>query len=190
MATDTRQRLVRAAHDLFYREGFHTVGLDRILVEVGVTKTTFYNHFSSKDALILAALQWHDDWWRTSFLDMIRRYGGDRPADQLRAIPSALDELFSGPVYNGCMFVNVAVDFPLSHDPAHQAAAAHKRAMQAVIGQIAGYAGAPDPGALAEELAIIMEGAYVTRQVTCNGPATGTIARMVDATVARHIPGA
>src|SRR5690606_30926253 len=101
MATDTRDRLVRAAHDLFYQEGFHAVGLDRVLEEVGVTKTTFYNHFASKDELILAALNWHDDWWRNSFAEMLQRHGGDRPRDQLLAIPDALDELFSGEGYNG-----------------------------------------------------------------------------------------
>jgi len=56
MATSTRERLVLAAHDLFYAEGFHAVGLDRILAEVGVTKTTFYNHFASKDDLVLEVL--------------------------------------------------------------------------------------------------------------------------------------
>ncbi|MFG0285316.1 MAG: TetR/AcrR family transcriptional regulator [Phycisphaerales bacterium JB039] len=190
MATDTRDRLIRAAHDLFYQEGFHAVGLDRLLAEVGVTKTTFYNHFGSKDELILAALQWHDDWWRTSFLEMVRRLGGERPIDQLRAIPDALDELFSGPDYNGCMFVNVAVDFPLAHDPAHQAAAAHKQAMLGAIRQLAAYAGAPDPAALAEELALVMEGAYVTVQVSDNDGTTDVARRLVDAILARHIPGA
>ena len=75
----TRERLIKTAHDLFYQEGYHTVGLDRILAQVGVTKTTFYNHFESKDDLIIESLRWHDKWWQETFRAMLRRYGGDTP---------------------------------------------------------------------------------------------------------------
>ena len=44
-ATQTREKLLDRATDLFYTYGIHAVGLDRILKDVGVTKTTFYNHF-------------------------------------------------------------------------------------------------------------------------------------------------
>jgi AcrR family transcriptional regulator len=162
----TRESLVKAAHDLFYAEGFHSVGLERILAEVGVTKTTFYNHFESKDDLMIEVLRWHDRWWQETFRRMLRRLGGDTPRDQLLAIPGALDELFGGGAFNGCMFVNVAVEFPLPHDPAHRLAAEHKHSMEDILREIAGYAGAADAKVLAEELALVMEGAYVTRQVS------------------------
>ncbi|MCA9281267.1 MAG: helix-turn-helix transcriptional regulator [Phycisphaerales bacterium] len=55
-ASETRERLLDAAAMLFYEHGFHAIGLDAILEEVGVTKTTFYNHFASKDELIVAVL--------------------------------------------------------------------------------------------------------------------------------------
>ena len=74
-SADTRARLVRTAHELFYRQGFLSVGLDRILHDVGVTKTTFYNHFQSKDDLIVAVLEHHDQWWQKTFCDMLRKRG-------------------------------------------------------------------------------------------------------------------
>ena len=89
----TRERLVRTAHDLFYAEGFSAIGLDRILAEVGVTKTTFYNHFESKDDLVQATLEMHDAWWRDVFSELHRRHGGDDPRNRLllhqcrRALP-------------------------------------------------------------------------------------------------------
>lgn len=166
MATSTRDRLIRTAHDLFYRKGFHSVGIDEIIAAVGVTKTTFYNHFASKDEVVTEVLRWHDRWWRETFREMVRRHGGDTPRGQLEAIWKALDEIFAGGDYNGCFFVNVAVQFPLPHDPAHQAACRHKAAMEDLVRELAGYAGARDPAALAEELCLLMEGAYVTRQVT------------------------
>lgn len=187
MATATRENLIQTAHDLFYCEGFHSVGLDRILSQVGVTKTTFYNHFASKDDLVIEALRWHDRWWQDTFRQMLRRHGGDTPRGQLLAVPDALQELFEGGQYNGCIFINVAVEFPLAHDPAHKLAAEHKHAMEDILRELAGYAGAPDPKALAAELALVMEGAYVTRQVTDN-PDTGDVARrLVETTVHRHL---
>ncbi|MCA9286392.1 MAG: TetR family transcriptional regulator, partial [Phycisphaerales bacterium] len=165
MASGTREKLIQTAHDLFYLEGFHTVGLDRIIADVGVTKTTFYNHFPSKDDLIVEVLRWHDGWWQETFRRMLRRHGGDTPRGQLLAVPDALGELFGGATYNGCMFVNVAVQFPLPHDPAHQMAAAHKAAMEDILREISGYAGARDALALAKELSLILEGAYVTLQI-------------------------
>lgn len=187
VATTTKEKLVQTAHDLFYTEGFHTVGLDRILDTVGVTKTTFYNHFSSKDDLIIEALRWHDEWWQGTFRKMLRRLGGDTPRGQLLAVPDALAELFEGESYNGCMFVNVAVQFPLAHDPAHKLAVEHKDAMEDILREIAGYAGASNPAALAEEIGLVMEGAYVTRQVTRRDATVEAMRRVVTLIVEKHL---
>jgi AcrR family transcriptional regulator len=184
----SRSRLIQAAHDLFYRIGFHAVGLDAILAEVGVTKTTFYNHFASKDDLIREVLLWHDRWWQETFAAMLKKHGGDSARGQLLAVPDALEELFRRDDYNGCFFVNVAVQYPAAHDPAHQAAAAHKQAMGEIIRERAAYAGAADPRVLAQELSLILEGAYVTQQVT-GSPDTAAIARrLVTLIVDHHLP--
>lgn len=183
-----RERIIHTAHDLFYRVGFHGAGLDAILAEVGVTKTTFYNHFESKDDLVREVLNWHDRWWQDTFKEMLRKHGGDSPRDQILAVPDALHELFERDDYNGCFFVNVAVQFPLPHDPAHEAAAAHKRAMEKIIRELAGYAGAADAAGFSEEMSLVLEGAYVTRQVTGN-PSTPEIARrIVGMLVDKHLP--
>lgn len=188
MAVSARDRIIRTAHDMFYRVGFHAVGLDGILAEVGVTKTTFYNHFSSKEDLVSEVLIWHDRWWQDTFREMLKKHGGDKPRDQLLAIPDVLDWLFSSNDFNGCFFVNVAVQFPLPHDPAHEAAAKHKQSMGGIIRELAGYAGADDAGALAEELSLVLEGAYVTRQVLRDAD-TGQVARrLVHMLIEKHIP--
>jgi len=188
MAESTRERIIRTAHDLFYRVGFHTVGLDAILAQVGVTKTTFYNHFQSKEDLVSEVLRMHDRWWRDTFREMLRTHGGDTPRGQLMAIFDVLREFLKTNDFNGCFFVNVAVQFPLPNDPAHQAAAAHKRSMEAMIREIAGYAGAADPLALAQELSLLMEGAYVTRQVTGETAAADIARRMATMIIEKHVP--
>ncbi|MEZ6244270.1 MAG: TetR/AcrR family transcriptional regulator [Phycisphaerales bacterium] len=188
MRVSSREKIIQTAHDLFYRDGFLAVGLDQILDEVGVTKTTFYNHFESKEGLVLETLRWHDQWWKDKFREMLRRHGGDTPRGQLEAIPEAIEETLTTPGFNGCIFVNVAVQFPLPHDPAHVAAARHKVEMETILRELAGYAGADDAAALASELALIIEGAYVTRQVS-GRPDTGEIARrLVRSAVDRRLP--
>ncbi|MEU2239934.1 TetR/AcrR family transcriptional regulator [Streptomyces sp. NPDC018338] len=54
-AARKRQAVVRAARDLFLREGFG-VGMDAIAAEAGVSKVTVYNHFGSKEALFTAVV--------------------------------------------------------------------------------------------------------------------------------------
>ena len=166
MPESTRDRLLKTADDLFYRDGFHAVGIDRIIAEVGVTKTTFYNHFESKEQLILEVLNFHDRWWRDTFSRMLRKHGGDSPRGQLEAVFDVIDELLSTAEFNGCIFVNVAVEFPLPHDPIHLAAAEHKREMELILRDLAMQARAKDPALLAQQISMLMEGCYVTAQVT------------------------
>lgn len=188
MAVSARDRIIEAAHEQFYRVGFHTVGLDAILNEVGVTKTTFYNHFESKEDLVREVLEWHDHWWQDTFRQMLRKHGGDKPRDQLLAIPNVLDEFLQRDDFNGCFFVNVAVQFPQAHDPAHEAAAKHKRAMESIIREIAGYAGAANAVAFAQEMSLLMEGAYVTRQVTRDVNTMRVAGRLMKMLVESHLP--
>jgi AcrR family transcriptional regulator len=80
-------------------------------------RTTFYNHFESKEALILAVLEHHDRWWRNDFTTKLQKYGGDDPADQLHAVFDVSQRAAEfGPVQR-LHFVNVAAEFPLPHDP-------------------------------------------------------------------------
>jgi AcrR family transcriptional regulator len=186
--TSTRDRLLETAHDLFYRDGFHAVGLDRIIAEVGVTKTTFYNHFESKDDLLLEVLRKHDQWWRNTFREKLREHGGDTPRGQLLAVFNVVDEVIHSADFNGCIFINVAVQYPLPHDPAHIAAREHKHKMEDILRELAGYAGAKDPQKLAEELALLMEGAYVTQQVMGDRNPVEIGKRLAAMLIAKHLP--
>lgn len=188
MAKSTRERLIEVGSNLFYRDGFHAVGLDNIIDQAGVTKTTFYNHFESKEALILKILEHNDRWWRNEFTTKLQKYGGDDPGDQLRAVFDVLNDLLTSEVFNGCIFVNVSAEFPLPHDPVHKAAAEHKRLMEMILRDLGLRAGASDPIGLAEQLSVIMEGAYVTRQVTRNERTTEIARKVGDALFEKHLP--
>jgi AcrR family transcriptional regulator len=167
MTTPTRQRLVEAAVRRFYRDGFRNVGIDQILTDVGISKTAFYKHFESKEDLMLAALEMQNGWLQETFREMVRQRGSN-PVEQLHAVLDVVEHIIESDEFQGCIFVNVAMEFPLQHEPAHVLASANKRAIEDFVHDLAVEAGASDPRGLAQEMCLLMEGAYVTRQVTGN----------------------
>ena len=182
MPSDTRQRLVDTAMKRFYRDGFRNVGLDQILADVGISKTAFYKHFECKEDLMLAVLEHQNRWLQETFRQMMRQRGGDSPAGQLRALFDVVETIIESDDYQGCIFVNVSMEFPLPHEPAHVAAQRSKAGIEEIVRAVAAEAGAADSRALAQELCLIMEGAYVTRHVSGN-PETIAIARRLAAQV-------
>src|SRR4051812_35762112 len=74
-----RERLILKAIDLFYTHGFNAVGVDQIIDAAGVTKTTFYKHFESKDELMVAAVKRRDEWESAAWGRAIRAVAGDDP---------------------------------------------------------------------------------------------------------------
>ena len=165
MAESRRDQLVDTALDLFRRHGFHATGIDRILAESGVAKMTLYNHFKSKNELILAALRRRDETFRNWFMRATERRA-NTPGARLLAVFDALDEWIRGRDFSGCMFINASAEFASPDDPIHAAAAEHKRLVLAYIRDLAEAAGAEDAEALAQSLMLLMEGAIVMAHVT------------------------
>jgi AcrR family transcriptional regulator len=190
MPSSTRQRLVEAATSRFYRDGFRNVGLDQILADVGISKTAFYKHFESKDDLMLAALETKNVWLQEFFREMIEKRGGQHPADRLRALFDVVELIVGSDEFHGCIFVNVSMEFPLLHEPAHVAAAEHKRQMERIVRELAAEAGAREPEVLARQLCLIMEGAYVTRHVTGDQTAIESARRVAELAIDAQVAGA
>jgi hypothetical protein len=131
---------------------------------------------------MLAALEEQNRWLQETFQAKARELGGPTPLGQLLALLDVVEHLVASDDFQGCIFVNVAMEFPLPHEPAHVAAAQNKKAIEDFVYELALGAGACDPRSLARELCLIMEGAYVTRHVTGN-KRTVDIARRVAALV-------
>jgi len=182
MPGETKQNLLNAATTRFYRDGFRNVGLDGILADVGISKTAFYKHFESKDDLMLAVLESKQKGLRAMLDSAVARAGGG-----FAALFDVVAQIVDSDWFHGCIFVNAAIEFPLPHEPAHQAAAKYKREFEDYVRDVAAAAGAADPRALAQELCLIIEGTYITRQVT-GSPDTMTIfRRLADRAIAAHL---
>jgi AcrR family transcriptional regulator len=175
MSLSTREKQVRSAYELFCKFGVHAAGLDQIIKKAGVTKGTFYNHFESKDALILAVLEWRDASWPDNLRDTLRKHAGENPCDQLLAFVEFLDEIRGTEKYHGCLFLRAAAEFPMLHDPIHIVVHQFVGAVGTALRELASYAGAKDPDTLARELLVVIAGAYANSQMgdPCKAVETG-----------------
>lgn len=174
----SRERLLHAAAELFLRDGFGPVGLDRIIGAVGVTKTTFYNHFESKDALILAVLGHRHEVEMKELEDQAQAKAGDDPRGQILAIFDVLDAWFAAPDFHGCIFLNAATEFPQRTDPIHEAALVHGAGLKRFVMDRALLAGASrtDAQSVADQVLLLINGAVVSRKTAGNRSAA-TLAR-------------
>ncbi len=172
MARSRREELVDTALELFQREGFHATGIDRILAAASVAKRTLYHHFRSKDELIIAALRLRDERFRNDFMKRLEGRARGAPAEALLAIFDVLAELQQKKEFRGCAFINACAEYGDRDSPIHALAAEHKRLILAYVRELAEAAGARDPGVLARQLCILMEGVIVTAQVSGDMEAT------------------
>lgn len=164
MASGKRDHLVDTALELFYQDGFHATGIDKILENAGVARMTLYNHFKSKDELIFAALRRRDEKFRYWFVSTVERLAS-KAKDRPLAVFDALEEWFSSDDFSGCMFINAAAEYADEADPIHSVAAEHKKLISNYIRELlikAEYEGAQE---LAESLMLLIEGAIVMNYV-------------------------
>ncbi len=103
-----RERLLEAADRLFYTEGIHTVGIDRVLDEAGVAKGSLYYNFGGKDDLVRTYLQNRHARWAARLDELTA--GRATPRDRILAIFDALGALFAEPDFRGCAFHNAAAE--------------------------------------------------------------------------------
>ena len=164
MASGKRDHLVDTALELFYQHGFHATGVDRILEKAGVARMTLYNHFKSKDELILATLRRRDETFRNWFMRTVERLA-KTPQERLLTIFDALDEWLSGNKFSGCMFINASAEFAGPDDPIHMAASEHKNLVLKYLRELTKAAGTTEPEDLADALMLLMEGAIVMAYV-------------------------
>jgi len=182
-----RERLIHVAIELFYSHGFQAVGIDRILAEAGVSKTTFYKHFESRDDLLVAAIRQRDEWEMQAWLAAVRRLAGDDPRSQLLAFFDVMDLWFNSPEFRGCQFINAAAEFPNPHDPVHAVAAEHKRKNRDYFRDLAKAAGAADPESFADRYTALVEGTLILRQVHGRNDAARVIRPAVESLIADEL---
>ncbi len=165
ISSPKRDHLMATAWRLFYRDGYRAVGIDTLIAEAGVAKMTLYNHFASKDELIIGVLEKRDCELRASINDQVNATDGSA-AEKLLSVFDWLERWFGSTDFNGCAFIRALSEYPDPRHPIHQAAWRHKVAMQGALTELCSQAGAHNPAALANTLSLLIDGAIVAAQAT------------------------
>ena len=156
-----RERILATASKLFYREGVRAIGVDTVVEQSGVSKTSLYRLFDSKDALIAAFAAERDRlfwaWW-----DRIEEQHATDPRALLEALLSGIAQRIGHSTYRGCPFLNLATEFPDDSHPGRVVARSNKEELRARLAAILGKVGVGDPDRTASQIALIINGAYVT----------------------------
>ena len=156
-ARPARERILLTAHDLFYREGIRSTGIDTVIERAQVTKVTFYRHFKSKNELILAYLEYRHERWMRWFTAALQRHGAT-----LKALVPAIAEWFRSPEYRGCAFINGVSEIAPALPQVTEITRRHKADMQKAIAAL--LPAGRNRESLARSLALAVDGSIVQAQ--------------------------
>ena len=168
-----RERLLAAADELFYNEGVHTVGIDRVIEQAGVAKASLYNTFGSKDALIHAYLRGRQD--RIVAHVMAAVDAADTPREKLLAVFEGQNATYAETGYQGCAFHRASAE-SRPGDRIDLTTREYRTWVRGLFTELAEQAGAPDPALLAAQLHLLFDG-NGTATRNDRGPGSTAIAR-------------
>jgi AcrR family transcriptional regulator len=170
--SDTKERILRAAHDLFYWQGIRATGVDRVALRAGVGPTQLYRLFGSKDDLVAAYTERSDSLARGWFDAAVLAAGGD-PRAQILAVFDALGEQILPADFRGCACMMTLAEYPDSGSVAHDRAVAAKQwvrdRFRHLCGELAKAGATMDADALADDLTLVLEGVLASAQALGNG---------------------
>ncbi|MCG8449653.1 MAG: TetR/AcrR family transcriptional regulator [Pirellulales bacterium] len=161
----TREKLIEAGLELFHKHGIHPVGLDRILHKAGVTKTTFYKYFESKENFTCEVIDRFGEEIHTNIHQRIDKAQLLDTKQKLMQVFDAWDELFDNPSFQGCMLVGAGVASADVNDPARQAAIKNKRLLLDTYVELASKVGVKNPRQFAIRFGVLVDGALVAKQL-------------------------
>ena len=162
-----RERILRTAYRLFYREGVRATGIDKVIAEARVTKVTFYRHFPSKDDLIKAFLERRHEIFADGFSQAIKKYrssqsAAQRASDPLAPVFLAVTDWLEDSTFRGCAFVNTVDEVGPSLPDVFGIATQHKHeTAQTILPLLADRANAKE---IAWAATLAIDGAVVNAQ--------------------------
>jgi AcrR family transcriptional regulator len=162
-----RDRVLQTASALFYQQGIHTVGIDRIIAASGVAKMTFYRHFPSKARLVAAYLAQKEQGWQ-QLLGAITSEPSQTPLERVLALFDALELAIKSRDFCGCPFIKALAEFgPERNEPEVQARiTAHFSDTEKVLALLLKQVRPKDSKKLLHPLMSLITGTIVVAQAT------------------------
>lgn len=179
-STPKRDHLLATAYRLFYRDGYHAVGIDTILAEAKLAKMTLYHHFASKEALIVAVLEQRSEMVKDKVQTLLKE-AGPSPRKRLAAYFDRYDAFISSKDFNGCPFIRAVAEFPELHSPVHQSVIRHKQRNIETLRELLSGFDIAEPEPVAQQITLLIEGAIVSAHTFGN---TSAIAHARNAALA------
>jgi AcrR family transcriptional regulator len=167
-----RERLLAAASELFYDEGVHTVGIDRVIERAGVAKASLYNTYGSKDELVRAYLEQRHAGTAERITRYLERY--TEPRARLLGVFEAQGEIFARQGFRGCAFVSASAESP--GEAVSRATDNYRGWVRGLLTTLAREAGAPDPEQLGRQMHMIYDGASLSARMD-RDPSAAAVAR-------------
>lgn len=158
-----KDKVFQTASRLFYQKGYRAIGVDTIAAESGIGKMTLYRHYPSKDELIVAYLQDSDRFFWSGFEEITQEAPTAR--EKLLVFFESLQKYVTAPECYGCPFLNIATEYPEADHAGHQVALEHKESVRTKFRQLAKEMGAKKPDVLADQLYLLMDGAYMASRM-------------------------
>jgi AcrR family transcriptional regulator len=158
--TKSEEKILKTAAELFHRHGLRGVGIDQVIADSGVAKSTLYAHFRTKDELVAAYLRQTDESWMGRLKAAAAAAGPD-PGDRVAGLFDALLGSFDRHGFFGCPFISAAVEAEPG-SKAHEATVAHARGRQAWLAELGRELGAHDPEAFAQHVGLLIDGALAS----------------------------
>jgi AcrR family transcriptional regulator len=186
-----KARILDAADDLFYSEGIHAVGIDRVIARAGVAKGSLYYSFTGKDDLVSAYLAHRHGTWAERVSAGIAAHTD--PRDRILAVYDVLATLFAQPDYRGCAFANATAEAAPGSVEAH-AATTFRAWVHDLFRTLATDSDAADPKRLADTLVLLYDGAVATSHMDKAPDAARTARQTAELVLdhagsnARHVP--
>lgn len=184
--SEIRGHLLDTALRLFNLHGYHATGIDFLIAEAGVAKTTLYRHFETKEDLILAALERRDEQSRAEMRIFVEQRTND-PYERLLATFDFLEASVRDKQFRGCIFLSAAGEHKEAVDPVFRAALMHKRLVLAYFEELAHAARFAEPKRISDTINLLHEGATAIAQMTRTGEPVRQSKRMAVSLLAQEM---
>jgi AcrR family transcriptional regulator len=181
-----RERLLAAADELFYEEGFNLVGIDRVIERAGVAKASLYDCFGSKEELIRSYLQQRHEARQSRMRERLARYA--TPKEKILAVFDSMAEAAAKPDFRGCAFARASAE--ARPGSSVRVMCDESRAWNlALFADLAKQAGAADPDRVAQQLRVLYDGAMVSAHVDTSSSAVAAARAMAETVLDQALHG-
>ncbi|MCQ4206568.1 TetR/AcrR family transcriptional regulator [Streptomyces longispororuber] len=186
--SEARTRLVGTATRIFYAEGIHSVGVDRIIAEAQVTRATLYRHFSGKEDLVLAYLDHADRMMRGQISGVLADAGS--AVDAVRAVARAITDGIQSEGFRGCAFLNAVSEYPDPAHPVHRAVLRHRQWFLDTVTELLARIGDAPADADGRHLVMLRDGAMAAGCLFDPALISGTFLRGIEGIVRSRVEAA